>query len=953
MKRVYIKIILPSILTILLFILAIFLIIIPQFQESIMNGKREMIKELTNSAWSILNKYENDEKNGLLTRDEAQTTAVSRIQYLRYGDESKDYFWITDLYPKMIMHPYRSDLNGKDLTNFTDPHGKKMFVEFVNTVKKSDHGYVDYMWQWKEDSTHIVSKLSYVKIFKPWGWVIGTGIYTEDVKKEIKTLTNKLVWISVGISILIAFLLVFIFWQSLKIERKRVAIENELQESKEKYRTLVEAATEGLIMLIGGKISFLNNVISKMTGFENSELINHSFIEILSDSNSKDILEQFSANSVTEGQFEINLKKKKGGFIEVLVASSTAVLFREKVNIIIVKDITTDRNSSLSVLDYQKLLSTMDIGFFRARIDFKGRFIFANEVAIKILGFDNFQDLSQKYILELLANSDDRKTLRNLILENGFIKNKILKIHKKTNEIAIVSVTLVAFNNEISEDLICDGIIEDITFREKERADTATVVAELKSSIFLMEQPVRAFLSPLVTLDSDCAIQEVTRAFEKRNSDCILLTKNDKDYIGIVTGNDIQKRVLALNLSVQNPAYLIMSSPVYSISDTDSVADAMTVFEEKKINHLVVKNNAGIVTGILRINDIYIGLKNSLSFLQESVKRAETDEELRQCYKKQLLFIKPLLHSGISVKYITNLTSSFTEAIIHRVVELTIKEIGDPPVPFSFIFLGSEGRKEETLLTDQDNAIVYENVLPDKEVSVNNYFNTLGEKVCFLLDYIGYSFCKGKIMANNKQWCKPISVWESYFTNWITAPEPQNLMDATIFFDFRNLYGDESITNRLRNKISMLIANHPLFFYHLAFNTFNVKSPQISSGNIITDRSADSIDLKNAINLIVMFTRTYALQNNVWHTNTLERLEALKEIQVLNESTANELIFAYNYLMKLRFLNQIHLSDNKLPLSNLLNTKNLIDIELSMLKKVLSLLPLYQNKISVDFRVGN
>ncbi len=149
MKKFNFKIILPATLSILLFILTIFLVIIPRYQQSITNGKREMIKELTNAALSILSKYENDERAGLLTREEAQKTAISRIQYLRYGDENKDYFWITDMIPKMIVHPYRNDLNGKDLTDFTDPHGKRMFVEFVETVKKSDHGYVDYMWQWK------------------------------------------------------------------------------------------------------------------------------------------------------------------------------------------------------------------------------------------------------------------------------------------------------------------------------------------------------------------------------------------------------------------------------------------------------------------------------------------------------------------------------------------------------------------------------------------------------------------------------------------------------------------------------------------------------------------------------------------------------------------------------------------------------------------------------------
>ena len=147
---------------------------------------------------------------------DAQQKAIAEIKQIRYGEEMKDYFWITDMQPNMIMHPYRSDLDGKSLNDFKDPHGKRLFVEFVNVVKKDEQGYVDYMWQWKDDSLRIVPKLSYVKLFKPWGWIIGTGIYIEDVKKEIKALTQKLIWISIGISVLIALLLLFISQQSLK-----------------------------------------------------------------------------------------------------------------------------------------------------------------------------------------------------------------------------------------------------------------------------------------------------------------------------------------------------------------------------------------------------------------------------------------------------------------------------------------------------------------------------------------------------------------------------------------------------------------------------------------------------------------------------------------------------------------------------------------------------------------
>ena len=516
MQKSFLKIILPTILSILLFILTIFLIIIPRFQQNIMNGKREMIKELTNSAWSILSKYENDEKDGLLTREEAQKTARSRIQYLRYGEENKDYFWITDMTPIMIMHPFRNDLNGKDLTNFTDPHGKKLFVEFVETVKKSEHGYVDYMWQWKDDSMRIVPKLSYVKLFKPWGWVIGTGIYIEDVKKEISSLTKRMIWISITISILIAFLLLYIFKQSLNIEHKRIQAENELHESKEKYRTLVEAASEGLIMLIDGKISFSNNVISKITGFEKAELADLSINEIISRNNNEDIIDTFSENPVKEGKFELNLTKKTGGFVEVMITSSTTVFYGRSVNIIIVKDISIDRNSGVTKIDYQKLISTLNIGFFKAEIDSKGKFIFANETAIKILGFDSFAELSKTHILGLLADAEERKHLRKILVEQGFLKNKVLKIVKKNGEYSIISVSLVLLNKENSGELICDGIIEDITLKENEKIQTNNLIAELKANDFILGQPVKDHLNAIYTLDADSTINDVIQFIAKK-----------------------------------------------------------------------------------------------------------------------------------------------------------------------------------------------------------------------------------------------------------------------------------------------------------------------------------------------------------------------------------------------------------------------------------------------------
>jgi len=917
-----------------------------------MDGKREMIKELTNSAWSILSKYENDERDGLLTREAAQDIARSRIQFLRYGEENKDYFWITDLTPVMVMHPFRPDLNGKDLNNFTDPHGKKLFVEFVETVLKSEHGYVDYMWQWKDDSLHIVPKLSYVKIFRPWNWVIGTGVYIEDVKKEISALTKRMIWISSIISLLIAALLFYIIKESLGLEQKRIQAVNELHESKEKFRTLVEAATEGLLMIIDGKISFSNSVISKMTGYESSELLNRSLSEIIGSNNHSEITETSSENRFKDGKFELMLQKKNGGLIEVLVTTSTTMFYEKEVNIIIVKDISTDKNIYSSNIDFQKLINNMDTGFFKAKIDTKVKILFANEKAIRILGFTNFEELAKSNLPGIITDPEDRKSIRQSLSENGVLKNKIIRIIKNNGDSSFVSLSMVLINNE-NEALVCDGIIEDITIREKEKMQSADLITELKTNAFLLEQPVKDYISQVKTLDSDSTIKNAIHILTVNKSDCLLLTRNGTDYIGIITNTDIQKRILPMNLNLDNPAYLIMSSPVKSITENETILDAIRICEENNINHLAVKNGAGEIKGIFRARDIQQSVIDSLSFYISKVQKAETEIELKQCYDNLKKLVIPLIKGELSIKYITAITSAFSDAVVRRLIELFLADFGEPPAGFSFICLGSEGRNEETLFPDQDNAIIYEDVSIENRQDVSDFFLRLGERICNSLNYIGYPFCKGNIMAKNPKWCKPLSEWETYFKGWITTPEPQNLLDATVFFDFRNVFGDSFLTETLRTSVTYSINNNQSFLYHLAYNTFNTKPPHISSMNILADKNADTIDLKDASGIITMFARTYALQNNLECTNTIERIVSLKEKNLISEKSADEIIFAYNFLVKLRFRNQAFLLGSNLPLSNSMNIRKMTDAELFLLKKTLSFIPDLQNKIKTDFRITN
>jgi len=194
---------LPVTLTVLLFSLTIFFLILPTMKERLLEGKREVIRELVASAWSSLEGYARQERQGLLTREAAQAQAIDHIRGLRYGQDFKDYFWINDMQPRMIMHPYRPDLEGTDISTFADPAGKRLFMAVVDTVSVDGAGYVDYQWQWMDDPERIVPKISYVMGFEPWGWIIGSGIYVEDVHAQISAITRKITLICVLILIVI------------------------------------------------------------------------------------------------------------------------------------------------------------------------------------------------------------------------------------------------------------------------------------------------------------------------------------------------------------------------------------------------------------------------------------------------------------------------------------------------------------------------------------------------------------------------------------------------------------------------------------------------------------------------------------------------------------------------------------------------------------------------------
>ncbi|RPJ79296.1 MAG: chemotaxis protein, partial [Deltaproteobacteria bacterium] len=196
------KIILLGLFITMLFVVTILAWVVPKAGEALIEKKKEKIREQTEIAWSVAGYYHGLAENNSLSIDKAMEEAKNAIRAMRYGSEMKDYFWINDSRPYMIMHPFSKDLEGKDLSDNRDKQGKALFVEFVKVCKENGHGFVEYMWQYKDDATRIVPKISYVKKFAAWDWIIGTGMYIEDVNEEIAAWRNTIIAVIAVIAIL-------------------------------------------------------------------------------------------------------------------------------------------------------------------------------------------------------------------------------------------------------------------------------------------------------------------------------------------------------------------------------------------------------------------------------------------------------------------------------------------------------------------------------------------------------------------------------------------------------------------------------------------------------------------------------------------------------------------------------------------------------------------------------
>ncbi len=430
------------------------------------------------------------------------------------------------------------------------------------------------------------------------------------------------------------------------------------------------------------------------------------------------------------------------------------------------------------------------------------------------------------------------------------------------------------------------------------------------------------------------SVLEASKLFRDSNVSCVLV--KGKDAPGIVTERDIIKKVVAQG---KDPKAVkledIATYPVVSIDEEDFLFEAMVQMAKNNLRRIGVERE-GKTVGILEDRDIIAYESKNLIVIVKEIEKAQSLQELRYIYSIYEDTILQLFQSGVKVSYISRLISEINDKIMAKVVFLTIRELKlEPPVNFSIMVLGSEGRREQTLKTDQDNALIYEDQ-PSLDIDLKEYFDSFGNTYTKLLLEIGFPPCPGNVMVNNPQWRGSLSQWKSKLQSWISSPEPENTLRIGMFFDFRNVFGDESLTRELREETFRLAAQNELFVGYMILDALRFKPPLGFFRNFLLEKEGEhrgELDIKKGgIFPITQGVRALALKGQVEETGTLTRIEKLTEKALLPPDISQNLKEAFEFLQQVRLKSQVKkLREGKRP-DNYVNPEEMSKLERDLLK---------------------
>lgn len=417
-----------------------------------------------------------------------------------------------------------------------------------------------------------------------------------------------------------------------------------------------------------------------------------------------------------------------------------------------------------------------------------------------------------------------------------------------------------------------------------------------------------------VTVQSEATIREALESMDRWRVGSIVITdpRNNKPC-GILTLQDVLRRVALPGADVSQPVASVMTRQVETLDESASVYEGLLFMSHRRFRHLPVVNQQGELVRVVSLNQLRDPFAGTVDIAMSRIdEAADIDQLARHAAEAQELSIGLLQKHG-DPGMLTSVVSALNDALTRRAIELVVAEHGSPPAPWCWIVMGSEGRFEQTFRTDQDNGIIFSSSSVTETEELRRHFLPMARIVNRYLDRCGIPHCTGGIMAGNPECCLSLDEWKERFYCWIRSPDAQALLNATIFFDYRPVYGDDRLANQLREHLAALATDQTTFLRFMANNALMATPPIGVLRDFITEESEGkrkTIDLKKfGARIFVDTARIFALSSGIPETNTITRLRSAGPTNGVNPDNIDSAVQAFSELQRIRMTNQVRTSD--------------------------------------------
>ena len=438
-------------------------------------------------------------------------------------------------------------------------------------------------------------------------------------------------------------------------------------------------------------------------------------------------------------------------------------------------------------------------------------------------------------------------------------------------------------------------------------ADEAGMLAPLRSLL----------LRPAVSCSPETPVREVLKVMRAQRIGSMVVASPEAVPLGILTAVDVLERIAEPQASVELPVSALMTPRPVTLEEQATLVDAAIVMARKGIRHVVVTRD-GKLTGVVSERDLFAHQHVSLGRTAKRIQVAASAPELAVAAGDIRRSVHDLFARGVGSEQVTAIASALNDALTHRMIDL-VSQSHALQGQWCWLALGSEGRMEQTFVTDQDNALIFSGA--DKERLL-----AFADEVNRALDAAGFPLCKGDIMARNPRWCLSAEEWRSVFDGWIRSPQPEALLNASIFFDFRPLAGGAHLAGALREGVLAQTKANRSFLRALTENALRSRPPL----GLLQDFSADTLDLKaSGARPFVDAARVLALADGIAETSTARRLRAKGEASAVE---------AFHFIQGLR-----------LRRGNVIDALELSALDRRVLKEAFREGALLQQRIRLDF----